>query len=625
MRWGSAVAAVMAGAVVAAGMTGCTAGGASPTTVTPAEPRLADGQERHSIGATFQSGAFLVTVGELVLDRDVETLYLGIRMTNLSDEEWQQAAPEAVLQTGGQQRRMFTDRSPRVPPGHRTELTGQIDTRGGDPFPDGVLVWGRADQWQTEIRLADGQVVSGGLVPVEVPVDAWGQIGRHTVHVYAGRLYSDAVHASRPEPGQRALRLYLDEYTSRTSPVNGFFPADHFQLRWPDGHTVEPLRGSAGRGPQSWTVHTGHWVDIPVPADPVGDYQLLLASVSRHAFGLPRPELIERVPISFRIEDPASNGAADAATAASAAEPADPLPWPVLPPPDDPAGDPVELAVSSGEVNVPGFGYTPTVLRWDPSTATVTLTGTARLLPPVESPDPTDLFFTPSRFSFLAVLVSADRIFEGMHVGIGQEVTLDRPAEVSYEFRQADVLDLADVTLLIGSGSMPASVIPLTAGSRFTLDPATPEVQPISAPPAIAGDYTVQLVGYRFGLPGEHDRPPAGRRALEVIYDVTVSPTASQRITGLGFRSRAQLFIAHPHGYLQQPEQHSGDITGLEPGETVRSSATYYVTAWQPGRIGFAVRSMDENTAVGGDRWWIETTFAADFAGAASLPPGSEF
>ena len=64
---------------------------------------------------------------------------------------------------------------------------------------------------------------------------------------------------------------------------------------------------------------------------------------------------------------------------------------------------------------------------------------------------------------------------------------------------------------------------------------------------------------------------------------------------------------------LQHFVGHVRHVPGLEPGETARTSATYYVPAtWQPDRIGFAVRSFDENTAVGGDRWWVEVTFGAD-------------
>jgi hypothetical protein len=573
---------------------------------------LADGQQQHRIGITFQSGPFLVTVGEAVYDRQQERLYLGVRLTNQSDE-WQPAAPEALLRLAGQERSVHFGPGARIPTGHATDLTGEVSISGGDPLAEGTLVWGRADQNRTEISIADATVLAGGWQPVEIPVDAWGQIGRHTVHVYAGRLYADALHAARAPAGQRVLRLFLDEYTSQTSPVNGFFPADHFQLVWPDGTTVEPLRGSMGRGPQSWTWHTGHWVDLPVPGHSAGDYQLLLASVSRHAFGLPHPELIDRVAIPVTIPPLAAE---------DGDVPAGPLPLPRLPRPDGAAdATPVELALESGEVNVPGFGFTPTRLRWDPTTATATLTGTARLLPVVDPPDPDDIFTTPSHFSFTTALVSAGRAFGGVTVDIDLVVEPDRPREVSYEFRFVDALHPDDVTLLIGPNSMPASVVPLTSGSPYALEPTTPMERPIDAPPVTAGDYTVQLLSYRFGLPGTLDVPPVGKRALEITYDVTVSPHAQTGITGLGFRSRAQLFIAHPHGYLQQAEQHSGDIPGLEPGQTARTSATYYVpVTWQPDRLGFAVRSLDENTAVGGDRWWVEVTFAAVLRAGEAAP-----
>jgi hypothetical protein len=143
----------------------------------------------------------------------------------------------------------------------------------------------------------------------------------------------------------------------------------------------------------------------------------------------------------------------------------------------------------------------------------------------------------------------------------------------------------------------------------------------VRAAAVTAGDWTVHLTGYRVGLLQTTDPPAPGRRALEVIMDVTASPTAQVKALGLSFRASVQLFVASPNGYMLQAVGYSG-LVQFEPGATHRASVTFHVPdSFSAGRRGFVLRGGDETADVTTDVF-IETTFAAELGSAAGTKAG---
>ena len=562
---------------------------------------LAPSQRAVDIGVAFQSGSFLVTLGTVVHDRTDDTLYVGMRFQNLGPS-WAVPQPEVKLLVEGTEHHVFPSGVPRVPPLHSTTLTGTVQLRDVDPLALGALRFGRADETQTTVELATGRAEGFGP-PVAVSLDEWGQIGKHTVHLTAGELMADAVRAPRAPTGQRVLRLSLDEYSSTGSPVNGFHPADHFLLRWPDGTVVEPLGGSRGRGTLSWTAATGGWVDFAVPAEPAGRYEALLASVGVHSFSNLHPELVERVAIPVVVPDGLVQGPTELDPELV------PLPVPRLPA-TGPAPAPVDLELDLPEVNVPGFAYTATRLSWDPDGGTVRVEGSARMVPSIVAASTGGLFDTPSTFSPAVALDLDGSLHNGVISGGVRRIEPDQAVEVTFEFASIDRFDPASAALLLGQDHMAASMLPLGSGARLPLWPAVPELAPVDAPLVTAGNYQVQVVGWRFGLPRELDRPPPGQLALELVIEVTAVPVEEPGAFGLGFSTRTQLFLAGADGYLQQSDNH--DQAFLEAGESVRLGASYYVSdRWRPGPLTLTVRSRDEITAITSLEW-VEVTFVAE-------------
>lgn len=580
----------------------------APTTVTTTpstttDPRtLAPSQRAHEVGVVFQSGGFLVTLGEVVHDTATGTVYLGLRFKNLTDS-WTTPGAEGRFIVDEAEHHVFLGSTVRIPPATAADVTGEVRVGDSvDPLATGTLRWGRHDETTTSVHMSDGAAEGFGP-PVDLPVDTWGQIGRFTVHLTSARLMADALRARRAPTGHHVLRLELDEYTSTASPVNGFHAEEHFLLEWPDGTVVEPLGASPGRAPMSWTSSTGHNVDFPVPPDVSGDYQVLFASVGKHAFGLLHPDLVERVSIPLTLHPVKDLGPV-------AFDGPDTMPRPVLPDSDrSPGSTTVEIEVDGTEVNVSGFAFRAVRLQWDPTTATATLLGEARLMPPVRAPDESFLA-TPSQFAPVVALASGGRLFGGL-AGSVPQVDPGESVPVTYEFRFVDALDVDDLTLYLGRDHMTPSILPLTPGSAYDVDPAVPTAKKVLAPTVTAGNYQVAVVGYRFGLPRELDRPPAGMKALEIIADVTATEVEPPGPFGLGFDTRSQLYLTYADGYLQQADNH--EWVELQDGETDRVGATYYVPAsWQPGPVVLTVRSIDEIRALTRLEW-TEVTFTAEF------------
>lgn len=572
----------------------------------PSGPSRPASQPSRDIGARFQSGPFVLTVGEAVHDTVAQTLYLAIRFENLSNI-YAGLVTEAAVLLDGQELSLFPLVPPSsIPPGLSSDITYEVSVGEGDPLKDGVLRWGRSDETQTTIRLADGAVEGFG-VPRDLAIDGWGQIGREAVHLTGAVLFADAIRAPRAPTGQHVLRLVFDEFASSPSVVNGFVPSDQLTLAWPDGTTHDALSGSDGRLPQmSWTSTTGNYADFAVPADPAGQYQALLASVSRSAMGTFHTDLIDRVPISFALDQATVTTSPPGSAIVN-------LPRAILPPAEgDPAPVAVDLALTTGEVNLPGIGYRAKHLRWDPATATASIDGEAWLMKPVVPPDD-GLLSTPSIFQPWMHLRIGDRLYNGtLHGTEIPTITPDAPVPVTYDFAFMPAMDPAGATLFLGQDYTAPSVLPLVPDSGDAIDPPLPVEVPVSAPAVSAGNYTVQLESYRLGLPREGVLPPTGMRALEVIFDVTAHQVENPGAFGLLFATGTQLFLTAPDGYLQQAA--SADTAYFDnDGETRRVAATFFVPAsWNGGTLPFTVRSRDEIRDITGDHW-TEVSFGAEF------------
>jgi len=192
---------------------------------------------------------------------------------------------------------------------------------------------------------------------------------------------------------------------------------------------------------------------------------------------------------------------------------------------------------------------------------------------------------------------------------------------VTIEFLSVDELDVDDLGLVVGPRAGAASSMPLTAGSSLVSYPPVPMVDRIEAEPVVAGDWTVDLLGYRTGMLSGTDAPRPGSIELEVFLSVSASPGATVRSLGLSFRPSVQLLLAGTDGYMQQPVE-KNELVFYEPGETKRQSVVFQVPdSFRPGTRSFVLRGADEVTEVTVDQW-VETTFAAELSDvAAGLDP----
>ena len=566
---------------------------------------LQPGQVRHDLNVTFQFGAFQATIGTAVYDPAQQQLIAGVRMHNVGSE-WSFVSLASTLRHGTDVTPLLGD-SADVPPGAATDLTVSFGSVAADPFTDGsTWVWGDDDEAQAVVNLGD-DTVTGGSLPQDVAIDAWGSLGKYSVHVTGARVLSGDLGLNvPPPPGERVLRVLFDVFTIHQDPVNGFYPIEHLTLTRPDGTTVEGTGSSDGFSPVSWTAQGSNWIDFPVADAVAGDYQLQLASLSPMAMGSLHPELIERTPIALSIP-------ADAiATPAAAPESSPPIPD--LDGPSAPAA-PVDVDLAVPPMNVPTMSFQPRHLAWDPATQTALLTGDASVIadPAANVANPDEdlsgglLDITP-QFSFTHALASAGRFYTGVVNG-SVEVPPGPPVPMTIEFDGVDALDPSDIGLYIGARDAAAASVPLTAGSSVIAYPPQPQVNTITAPPVTAGDWTVQLLSYRVGMISVTP-PPAGQRQLELTFDVTVSPTAHVKALGLAFHPSVQLFLANTDGYLGQAAFDTTLLT-FNPGETHRQTVVFNVPdSFVPGTLGLVLRGNDETLDLSADVF-VETTFVA--------------
>ena len=577
---------------------------------------LEPGQVRHDLNVQFQFGSFQVTIGTAVYDPAQQSLIAGVRLRNRSGA-WQFVSLTSTLRNGAVSLPLIGDTAD-VPPGAATDMTVSFEPVSADPFTDGSSwVWGSDTVDQTVISLSDGSI-EGGELPRDLPVEAWGSLGKYAVHVTGAQLLSGSLAFNvPPDLGERVLRLTFDVYTAHQDPVNGFYPVEHLTLVWPDGSTVQGVASSDGFSPVSWTATGSNWIDFPVERDAAGSYQLLLSSLSPAAMGTLHPDLIERSPIPFTIapSDLAAPVAPRVAPPSATPEGQPPVP--------DLAGqtgqttptEPVDLELAVGPMTVPTMMFQPTHFRWNPATQVATLTGQASQLadPASNVTDPNldltgGLLDITPQFQFTHALATAGRFYTGVATQV-TDVPAGPPVPVTIEFRGVRTLDPDDLGVYIGSRSAAAASLPLTAGSPVIAYPPVPLSNTVTAPSATAGDWTVQLISYRVGMMLVTP-PPAGQRQLELTFDVSVSPTAQVKALGLAFHPSVQLFLANADGYLGQAV---ADPTVLifDPGATHRQTVVFNVPdSFVPGTLGLVLRGADETLDVTVETF-VETTFVA--------------
>lgn len=573
--------------------------GASDVTTTVTEPdttttnplSLSPTQVVRELRVVFQSDHFLVTVGDAVYDSDDGLLYLGLRFENLAD------SPVSIAENGqvvidGQSHHISIRPLSMVPAGSIAEVTG-IAQVGTDPFQTGQLIWGPLGENQTSVALIDGSATGFGP-PIDFPVEAWAMVGRFTVHFAAGRIYADGVRGFEVPSGQHMIRLEFDEYTSTAAPISGFHPQDHFDLVWPDGTVVESIGGSTGRQGMAWTMSTANSVDFPVPADPHGEYQVVFRGAGRHAIGVLRPELVQKLMIPLTVPDISDRGPIKYTGNAP-------------PLPDLPGArrhvQAFDSEIQTEEVNHPGFAFRATRVSWDPATQEAVIEGLVRLLP-TAAPPADGLFSAPAQFAPSVHLEFRGRLHPGALDSI-PEVPSDAQVPVTLRFHSIEELDPDAATVFLTVGGVLPATLPLGAEATYPLQPVAPDLIPVDGPTVTAGNYQVTVVGYRFGLPNRLDQPPVEKRSLELTFDVTAHQVENPGAFGLQFDPRSQLFLTGDDGYLQQPDNFEGVY--LEDGQTVRMSASYYVRAdWEPGPLVITVRSISIQAF---DLQWTEATF----------------
>jgi hypothetical protein len=622
------VAVIAAAVLVAAGCSGSSAKGApvapGPTatkappgparTSPPTTQALRPGQTRHHVGAVFEYGSFLVTIGESVYDASTKTLALGVRYSNLGGQ-WHDFLAQGTVTDGSFQAPLLSNTG-TVPARLFVDTTVTAEGFDHDPTATGTVTWGRPDRDTPIIHLADGHV-DGGWLPTPVAIDTWGSQGKYTVHVTGAKVLSGFPATDvQADPGSRVLHLDFDEWAAHQDPVNGFYPVEHLTLQRPDGTTVETDQSSDGIAPVSWTALAGQWIEFPVAADPAGDYRLLLTSLSTKGMSTFHPELLEKASLSFTIPKVASAGA-----------PTDPVPGPsvdltalgAVPP----AATALDLALTVNPINVPGFTFAPQHLHWDPAAKTAELTGAASLIEANDNTAPADatsapgaaasLLDAPPVFDFSVVLASQHRMYTGT-IDPMDPIVAGKPAPVTIRFDLVDRLDAADVSLAMGSNHSNPSTLPLVPGGALPQYPPDPRDAAVTDPTVTAGVWSIHVVSYRVGRLLGSTPPPPGQLDLEFTVDVTIAPNAPPKALGLSFRPSVQVFLARSDGYLQQAIA-DGGLVQFQPGETHRERVLFHVPdAFRPGPMGVVLRGGDETADVTTDVF-PETTFTAVLAG----------
>ncbi|GAA2355947.1 hypothetical protein Cme02nite_48900 [Catellatospora methionotrophica] len=587
-------------------LTGCDPGNETPSAAETAQA-LAPGQVRHEVGVTFQYGSLLATVGDAVYDQQRAEYLLAVRYRNIGDA-WADSNVLASLRMATGAVPMTSPGMPRIPPRAVAEVTYTAQAVSADPTTGGRVVFGGEQREQAAVAL-DG-APSAVFTPTAQPLDVWLRNGKYTVHVTRARVLAGSIGAlnQQAEPGRRVLRLDFDLFAHRFDPVNGFFPQEHLLLVPPGGgEPIQALDTSAGVIPRSWTLFGGNWADFPVPAAYPGDYRLRLSSVSTKGFATFHPDKIVYATAGLTI---------GAGAPSDAPGPDLPTPVPVLgaqPSAAVPSG--FDVAVTTGTVNVPGFAFTPRRLRYDPTARTATLDGEARYLTS-DNADSTSPLYVPPQFTFNVALVDGGRYHPGSVTG-GMTVATTGTTPVTLRFDAVDRLAPDSAALLVGPSNSMASSLPLGDASTVPPYPTAVATGPVTAPPIVAGDWTVQVTSYRLGLLSSVPAPAPGTRQLELRMTVTCSPAARARALGLVFRPAGMVFLLATGGYLTQLVA-DGGIGDFQPGQTQELSVLFSVPdSFTPARLGLTVRGVDEVADLFTDKF-AETTGGIDLGAAGA-------
>ena len=558
----------------------------------------------HKIGATFQYGSFMITLGYSTYDATKKVLSVGAGFTNIGGT-WRSAPTDALLSVAD--RTYYAEASQsQVPPGISATATLTFADVESDPTPTGVLVWGTPDNDQPKIALADGH---GDDLwrPAPIALDGWAQVGKFAVHVTSAKLLAAYLDEGLQAPaGQRVLRVYFDEFTTRRAFQSGFFADEHLSLRGADGKLVPAAHASTRLLPLSWTASSvPMWVEFPVNATAAGEYTLLLNSVVLTGYP-PHPELISRVPVVLSVGRLAVKGVG------AGPAPATTLVAPFTPPAPGPA---VDVALHVPPINIPGFLFAPIRLRWDPSTQKATLDGNATMIErtlasggltgPALDTVPT---FNPN-----AILVSGGVFSSG---GVSGDVHIEpgKTLPVTLTFGAVKAVSATDVGLLIGRTDFVAASAPLAAKSDLPTYPGPIGQGAITSPPVTAGRWTVQLKSFRIGAV-QRDPAPIGGNQLEITFDVTAGKDAKPTAFGLTFDTATQFLRAGADGYDLQPVD-STNLPNFQPGQTMTATVVFDTpNLIGPGRYGFVLRSHDEVTDV--PDAITEVTWGAAIGGSA--------
>lgn len=583
---------------------GCTSGsgigpdGATATGVAvPATPPLAPGQVAHDVGTSFQYQSFVISVGRAVYDPAEKRLALGLRYNNISGR-WAQTAPSGELDVGDGTKVHVAGDLVQVPPGVSVDITAVADSIAHDPVDGGVVTWGSPSFDQPSFRL-DGRGGDHLWLPADVALDKWSQIGKFGVHITGVQVNASKVDLGiQADPGKRVLRVFAEEYTAKgtTSP---FRAGDNLLLRIPSGEVLDAVDSTPAASQLSWTSQGGQWADFEIPADLNGKYEVQLASAAKLGFGTIRPELIERRPIPFELENVRPGPAPTGQNLAS----------PLYVPPGAPGeGDAFAVDVNTGSMNIPGYDFRPTHLAYDPAKKTATLDATVTSLVSSSGPTGGVLSGAPS-FGFQTVLAFDGHLATGTTVG-DAKLDTKKPSQVNFEFTDVQRLNLDGAGLYVGPSDGAVSSMPLGPRSNVRAWPPPHIAQTASASTITAGDWTVQLRAYRVGLFNPSLRPAVGRRQLEMSLKITASQAAHVNALGLSFQPQYQVLIGSGTGYDQGAIADSG-LVEVKPAETVDLTVTFDVPdTFAGGHMPFAVRSRAEFGDLGAT--WVETRFLAD-------------
>lgn len=138
---------------------------------------LTASQRSVAVGTTFDWGAFRMTAGHDVFDRDLKAFALGMRVQNTATIWRQTTWPGAEVRSGSKNTVAF---GPVVdlPPGAITEVTLNAQLVADDPLAGGTFHLGTETQPSIDLPLTKDATAGPGMFPsTPVAIDGWASIG----------------------------------------------------------------------------------------------------------------------------------------------------------------------------------------------------------------------------------------------------------------------------------------------------------------------------------------------------------------------------------------------------------------------------------------------------------------